>query len=253
MAPELFQYNSTAKSRMQSHPSRDIYAFGCTILEVNSLRYALEKQSMTYFQISTERPPFDTYPGAVVINAIVRGERPSRPPEITSDTLWNFVTRCWGTDPGQRPLSKDIVSFLRTLDDSNAITHFAHAAQDNSVPGTEVSNVFESAWSSFADSSLAPSTLTTITQPLRNIERPAPAVTQAPIVSLPANPPPLRVTQPPVSSPAVPIVSLPDNPPLSQPPASGRAESPSGKNTVERVNKEADRFIRRVGRELRRW
>ena len=118
MAPELF----LPSSRMQDRPSRDIYAFGCTILEVGFLCHLLEKQPMTCFQISTSRSPFDAYPHDVgVISAVVRGERPSRPREISSDTLWNLVAHCWETEPCQRPLSKDVVSSLRTLNESNLV------------------------------------------------------------------------------------------------------------------------------------
>ncbi|KAF9033466.1 kinase-like protein [Hymenopellis radicata] len=73
--------------------ARDVYSFGCTIIEIH-----------------TGRPPFsDIQTDAAVINAVLINKRmPARPSsrEFPSDELWSVVTTCLSSSPQDRPSAK---------------------------------------------------------------------------------------------------------------------------------------------------
>jgi len=99
MAPEVLM--STIDHDNHEHASaercpRDVYAFGCTILE-----------------IYTGEPPFSQYSHDIrVATAVMAGQRPSRPEGVFSDESWSLMESCWAHDPAQRPLARDILASL---------------------------------------------------------------------------------------------------------------------------------------------
>lgn len=103
MAPELLIPTADDESQTQNHSSRDIYAFGCTVLEVYTLK-----------------PPFHYYRyDPAVSRAVTDGLRPPRPEQITSDRLWDIVEQCWNSDPLHRPSSQHLVSLFEQLMESD--------------------------------------------------------------------------------------------------------------------------------------
>jgi len=55
-------------------------------------------------QAFTGAAPFDNSPPAAAAVAIMRGDRPQRPPHPTlSNKLWALMKRCWDQDPRLRP------------------------------------------------------------------------------------------------------------------------------------------------------
>ncbi|KAJ7596370.1 kinase-like domain-containing protein [Mycena floridula] len=94
MAPELL-LNSEPKS-YACKPTRDIYAFACTVYEIYRGKSPFHNQNID----------------ATILLKVSHGERPPRPATI-SDGLWNLVEGCWAQDPQDRPVSSEILSALK--------------------------------------------------------------------------------------------------------------------------------------------
>ena len=65
-------------------------------------------------QVLTGEVPFSSQKtNWTVVQAVLRGDRPSRPahPSFTDD-LWALIQRCWDEDPGLRP---DILEVLKAF------------------------------------------------------------------------------------------------------------------------------------------
>ncbi|KAL0577403.1 Homeobox protein tos8 [Marasmius crinis-equi] len=94
LAPELLNPNHAT----QSKSSRDIYALGCTIVEV-----------------ITGRPPFyDQRSEMKIIIDVLNGHRPRLPPGVRAPAaIWRLVEACWQEDADARP---DALKILQTLD-----------------------------------------------------------------------------------------------------------------------------------------
>ncbi|KAF5383372.1 hypothetical protein D9757_008439 [Collybiopsis confluens] len=73
-------------SEIPNHPSRDVYAFGCTMLETRIFQ-----------QIFTQKPPFsDHKTKRQSCYTLVGGGRPVRPKDIWyPDAIWDLTTLCW--------------------------------------------------------------------------------------------------------------------------------------------------------------
>ncbi|KAF9259164.1 kinase-like protein, partial [Marasmius fiardii PR-910] len=99
MAPELFDF-SVENGQKQYKSPRDVYAFGCTVLEV-----------------MTGKPPFlELNDGAVLHQVINNKARPARPTDgWCYDDVWNLVTIGWKEDPRQRPGAASISAYLGGL------------------------------------------------------------------------------------------------------------------------------------------
>ncbi|PBK85265.1 kinase-like protein, partial [Armillaria gallica] len=87
LAPEYL----VASLRTEAYiTSRDMYAFGCTIVE-----------------IYTGKPPFSflMHDSAVIYKVLVKQNQPPRPEAdiFPSDDLWSLVLRCLSYDPTKRP------------------------------------------------------------------------------------------------------------------------------------------------------
>ncbi|KIK64874.1 hypothetical protein GYMLUDRAFT_403808 [Collybiopsis luxurians FD-317 M1] len=93
MAPEL-QIPDSSGQLAENCSSTDVYALGCTIIEILTLQ-----------------PPFHgkKNDGAIIFSLLAE-ERPARPQENTwcTDSLWKLVNQCWAQDPSARPDSEEI-------------------------------------------------------------------------------------------------------------------------------------------------
>ncbi|KAF5338827.1 hypothetical protein D9758_012084 [Tetrapyrgos nigripes] len=95
LAPELMNPNSV-HTTLGCSKTRDIYAFGCTVVE-----------------ILTGKPPFPEYKMELhVMIQVLSGTRPPRPAECT-DELWDLIERCWDESLSQRPGAGWILNILR--------------------------------------------------------------------------------------------------------------------------------------------
>ncbi|KAG8774875.1 hypothetical protein FRC12_001783 [Ceratobasidium sp. 428] len=101
-APELLNGNSDKPSI-----ETDIYSFGMTVLE-----------------IVTGEVPFANYaqPIALSIQVGVKGEIPARPdlslifPEkAMEDEFWGLLTRCWDSEPKNRPSAPHLRTQLASI------------------------------------------------------------------------------------------------------------------------------------------
>ncbi|KAJ7575964.1 kinase-like domain-containing protein [Mycena floridula] len=90
-------------SQQKPHPSRDIYAYGCTALE-----------------IYTKRPPFHSYyHDAMIFTDLIAGKRPERPTQeeapCLTNNVWQLIEQCWRQDASTRPQAREIASELINL------------------------------------------------------------------------------------------------------------------------------------------
>ncbi|KAF5381903.1 hypothetical protein D9757_007547 [Collybiopsis confluens] len=96
LAPEYISISGS----VPNHTSRDVYAFGCTIIE-----------------IVTQKPPFhDLKNDASVLLSLVSGARPARPENsCCSDEIWHLATCCWAQSVNERPSANTIYNTLSGL------------------------------------------------------------------------------------------------------------------------------------------
>ncbi|KIK56135.1 hypothetical protein GYMLUDRAFT_825171 [Collybiopsis luxurians FD-317 M1] len=96
LAPEYI--DSTGP--VPNHTSRDVYAFGCTIIE-----------------IITQKPPFSEHTNEVaVLRDLLSGARPTRPENVwCPDEIWDLATRCWAQNIRDRPPANEINNTLAGL------------------------------------------------------------------------------------------------------------------------------------------
>ncbi|KIK64779.1 hypothetical protein GYMLUDRAFT_160834 [Collybiopsis luxurians FD-317 M1] len=100
MAPEL-QIPDDAGKLASSCLSTDVYAFGCTIVEILTLK-----------------PPFnDKKTDGAIIHSLLLGGRPARPQHNSwcTDSLWELTNSCWAEDPEIRPHSQEIHDNLQGI------------------------------------------------------------------------------------------------------------------------------------------
>ncbi|PBK82474.1 kinase-like protein [Armillaria gallica] len=94
LAPEYIDPNAQIDPKYVT--SRDVYAYGCTVVE-----------------IFTGMPPFSNIKNEVaVIHAVMYGSRPLRPQHLLQDGLWALVTTCLATSPIKRPNAQQILKVL---------------------------------------------------------------------------------------------------------------------------------------------
>ncbi|KAJ4489150.1 kinase-like domain-containing protein, partial [Lentinula lateritia] len=96
MAPEYLESDGLAPTPI--HSSRDVYAFGCTVVEIIT-------RNIPFHNCKTEY---------TVFCSLMKGERPGRPisNEWCVDNLWELVSRCWAQDARERPSSNEISNVL---------------------------------------------------------------------------------------------------------------------------------------------
>ncbi|KAJ7446575.1 kinase-like domain-containing protein [Mycena latifolia] len=89
MAPELLLPAQFSMHTFQS----DVFSFGMVLYEI----------------FSDGEIPFDDQPNSMAANlAIIRGNRPPRPPNTPAD-IWAVATACWRADPASRPAISSII------------------------------------------------------------------------------------------------------------------------------------------------
>ncbi|TDL15973.1 kinase-like protein [Rickenella mellea] len=99
MAPELHNPEAGGLDRFSRTKASDIYALGCTILEVY-----------------TGRAPFSDVSGAAVPNLVAHQSlRPERPCEISPDR-WSLIEDCWRQNHADR---KTVEQVLELMEDMN--------------------------------------------------------------------------------------------------------------------------------------
>ncbi|KAE9404200.1 kinase-like protein [Gymnopus androsaceus JB14] len=105
MAPELIVQGRGLSVKSSLHQtSRDIYAFGCTVVEVNKS-----------LPILTLRLPFhEQRNDAAVLYSLLNHERPTRPKSVwCSDAIWKLTTRCWAGHAAARPQAREVYEVLQ--------------------------------------------------------------------------------------------------------------------------------------------
>ncbi|KAK0440035.1 kinase-like domain-containing protein [Desarmillaria tabescens] len=99
LSPECQLPPESPAYEIQPSPARDIYALGCTIIEIFTLK-----------------PPFSTirHDGSVSNLVINKGRHP-RPDEISSNNLWKLVEDCMNFYVNKRPTARDVDARLRNM------------------------------------------------------------------------------------------------------------------------------------------
>ncbi|KIK69391.1 hypothetical protein GYMLUDRAFT_35470 [Collybiopsis luxurians FD-317 M1] len=117
LAPEYIDFQGGSMPPNQT--SRDVYAFGCTILEILTLS-----------------PPFRDYPhDPSILFTLMNGGRPARPRDVWyPDEIWNLTTRCWAQNAKDRPSANEICEILeRRLGLASApsnVSEFSHTGRE---------------------------------------------------------------------------------------------------------------------------
>ncbi|KAE9391219.1 kinase-like protein [Gymnopus androsaceus JB14] len=94
MAPELIIPSRPAPN----DTSRDVYAFGCTVLEILTLQL----------------PFHDKTTDPAVLFSLMMGDRPARPQNVWyPDAIWDLTTQCWTQEASARPNAQEIYEFFQ--------------------------------------------------------------------------------------------------------------------------------------------
>lgn len=106
IAPELL--NPSGFGLKNSNPTKksDIYAFGMVTYQVRNAYFFSGTATKGRTKVITGKKPFAGAKDGLIIFNVVTGERPSRPPssnEWVSDSVWNFISRCWAASQDGRP------------------------------------------------------------------------------------------------------------------------------------------------------
>ncbi|KAK0435392.1 kinase-like domain-containing protein [Armillaria borealis] len=96
LAPEILHFHLFDPRYLAA---RDVYAFGCTIVE-----------------IFTGKPPYPhiRHDSAIIHEVLTKGNRPERP-SMMPDELWKLVSQCFLASADRRPLSSDLLYNLEEL------------------------------------------------------------------------------------------------------------------------------------------
>ncbi|KAF5376792.1 hypothetical protein D9757_009481 [Collybiopsis confluens] len=97
MAPELL---INGQSPTQPQASRDIYAFGCTVVEILTLQ-------VPFHNLKSD---------SRVLLDVITGKRPLRPQGVwCPDSLWDGTNRWWAADPAARPSAREVHEELQSI------------------------------------------------------------------------------------------------------------------------------------------
>ena len=115
MAPELLIPREFDFTESVPTQKSDIYAFGSVIYQVRDRDSRYPSCAYT-IQVLTGGIPFQSLSlGEIAVN-VIGGKRPPKPrnaPDIViSDSLWDFVERCWDGKRELRPKVTEVVSQL---------------------------------------------------------------------------------------------------------------------------------------------
>jgi serine/threonine protein kinase len=93
MAPELIHVDGQAEEASLNNPSRDIYAFGCTVIEILTLQYPFHNIKTDYG----------------VLASLMSGARPDRPQNAwCTNAIWDLTSRCWAQHASARPKAHEV-------------------------------------------------------------------------------------------------------------------------------------------------
>ncbi|TCD64692.1 hypothetical protein EIP91_003766 [Steccherinum ochraceum] len=91
MAPELWEPSDFGMDQPRPTTACDVYAFGCTAIELYTGEKPFSEHKMTLYRISKR---------------VLRGERPSQPSTPfgvkMDDRIWELVSMAWSHQPGHR-------------------------------------------------------------------------------------------------------------------------------------------------------
>lgn len=94
----------------------DIYIFGMSILQVICSTGFVSAVFLDFVQVLTGELPFHGSYQSQVVWLVMKGQRPQKPPNAPaigfSDSLWDFVQRCWDGERTRRPTVAEVVDCL---------------------------------------------------------------------------------------------------------------------------------------------
>ena len=115
MSPELLLPSMFGIKNSIPNPEADIYAFGLVIFQVCWSHRGFILLAHTV-QVITGEIPFRGVRGTELGFCVVEGFRPNQPANASaigfSDSLWEFVQRCWGHNMNSRPKVSEVVTQL---------------------------------------------------------------------------------------------------------------------------------------------
>jgi len=118
MSPELLMPPKFGLTDIIPTPGADIYAFGLVIHQVCG-RNRGYPPFIYIFQVLTGKLPFPGLGMAEIVLNAVQGIRPTKPENASaigfSDSLWDFVQRCWDGKMELRPKVAEVVSQLERV------------------------------------------------------------------------------------------------------------------------------------------
>ena len=138
MAPELMVPGRFAES-VPTQMS-DIYAFGLVIFQVRNQECGC--LSCAYaIQVLTDEVPFPGLRMGEIAMSVMEGRQPSKPENASdigfSNSLWDFVQRCWDGTSALRPKITEVVSQLGEAAAGWNGVMTPHVVVEDDVPGTE--------------------------------------------------------------------------------------------------------------------
>ena len=99
MSPELLDPERFGLEGGRATRQSDCYALGMVVYEVLS-----------------GQAPFASYNDSIVVQKVLKGERPGRPrgdkKKLFTDNLWRMLELCWKPQPGDRPNVEDVLLSL---------------------------------------------------------------------------------------------------------------------------------------------
>lgn len=115
MSPELLLPPKFGLKISQPSPQSDVYAFGLVIFQVRRNGYGRWPPAHVA-QVLTGEVPFRDHGAMGYVFSVVDGHRPVKPENAAtigfSDSLWDFVQRCWDAKAESRPEAAEVVSHL---------------------------------------------------------------------------------------------------------------------------------------------
>ena len=115
MPPELLVPSKFGMKDLVPTPEADVYAFGLVIFQV--CKQGRNHRLFSYFiQVLTGEIPFRGVRQTELGYAVAMGKRPDKPANAAaigfSNSLRNFVQRCWDGDMNMRPKVTEVVTYL---------------------------------------------------------------------------------------------------------------------------------------------
>ena len=116
MSPELLVPSKFGMKDLVPTPEADVYAFGLVVFQV--CKHGRSHRLFSYFvQVLTGEIPFLGVRQTELGYAVAVGKRPDKPANAAaigfSDSLWDFVQRCWDGDTNVRPKVAEVAAYLK--------------------------------------------------------------------------------------------------------------------------------------------